>query len=143
MNYQDIEKLASLKESNNLEFKESTGQLDRSMETLCAFLNCEGGTILYGVKDNGKIIGQEVSDNTKRSIAEAVNRIEPFVELEISYVPILETDKYVIAIHAECQRFMREMPEKHWFVSKVYLGVRKNRSQLILFDSRLRSRWTW
>ena len=96
MNYQDIEKLASLKESNNLEFKESTGQLDRSMETLCAFLNCEGGTILYGVKDNGKIIGQEVSDNTKRSIAEAVNRIEPFVELEISYVPILETDKYVI-----------------------------------------------
>lgn len=59
MNYQDIEKLASLKESNNLEFKESTGQLDRSMETLCAFLNCEGGTILYGVKDNGKIIGQE------------------------------------------------------------------------------------
>ena len=34
MNYQDIEKLASLKESNNLEFKESTGQLDRSMETL-------------------------------------------------------------------------------------------------------------
>ena len=37
MNYQDIEKLASLKESNNLEFKESTGQLDRSMETLCAF----------------------------------------------------------------------------------------------------------
>ena len=53
MNYQDIEKLASLKESNNLEFKESTGQLDRSMETLCAFLNCEGGTILYGVKDNG------------------------------------------------------------------------------------------
>lgn len=58
MNYQDIEKLASLKESNNLEFKESTGQLDRSMETLCAFLNCEGGTILYGVKDNGKIIGK-------------------------------------------------------------------------------------
>ena len=112
MNYQDIEKLASLKESNNLEFKESTGQLDRSMETLCAFLNCEGGTILYGVKDNGKIIGQEVSDNTKRSIAEAVNRIEPFVELEISYVPILETDKYVIAIHAECQRFMRPFTYK-------------------------------
>ena len=95
-----------------MEFKESTGQLDRSMETLCAFLNCEGGTILYGVKDNGKIIGQAVSDNTKRSIAEAVNRIEPFVELEISYVPILETDKYVIAIHAECQRFMRPFTYK-------------------------------
>ena len=26
-----------------MEFKESTGQLDRSMETLCAFLNSDGG----------------------------------------------------------------------------------------------------
>ena len=72
------------------------------METLCAFLNGDGGNILYGIKDNGKIIGQEVSDSTKRSIAEAVNRIEPFVELEIAYVSIPDTNKYVISIHAEC-----------------------------------------
>ena len=69
MTYQDIEALTIKKEGNSLEFKESTGQLDRSMETLCAFLNGEGGTILYGVKDDGKIIGQTVSDSTKRSIA--------------------------------------------------------------------------
>lgn len=112
MNYQDIEKLASLKESNNLEFKESTGQLDRSMETLCAFLNGEGGTILYGVKDDGKIIGQTVSDSTKRSIAEAVNRIEPFVDLEITYVAIPGTEKYVIVIFVEEQRFMRPFTYK-------------------------------
>ena len=112
MNYQDIERIAELEEGSNLEFKESTGQLDRSMETLCAFLNGDGGNILYGVKDNGKIIGQEVSDSTKRSIAEAVNRIEPFVELEIAYVPIPETNKYVICIHAECTRYMRPFTYK-------------------------------
>ena len=44
MNYQDIERIAELEECSNLEFKESTGQLDRSMETLCAFLN---GCLLY------------------------------------------------------------------------------------------------
>ena len=31
MNYQDIERIAELEEGSNLEFKESTGQLDRSM----------------------------------------------------------------------------------------------------------------
>ena len=31
MEYQEIEALIALKESKNLEFKESTGQLDRSM----------------------------------------------------------------------------------------------------------------
>lgn len=112
MEYQDIVHIAELKESGSLEFKESTGQLDRSMETLCAFLNGDGGRILYGVKDNGKIIGQEMSDNTKRSIAEAVNRIEPFVELEIFYISIPETNKYVIAIQAEGQRYMRPFTYK-------------------------------
>ena len=43
MNYKDIERIAELEECSNLEFKESTGQLDRSMETLCAFLNGDGG----------------------------------------------------------------------------------------------------
>lgn len=112
MNYQDIERIAELEEGSNLEFKESTGQLDRSMETLCAFLNGDGGNILYGIKDNGKIIGQEVSDSTKRSIAEAVNRIEPFVELEIAYVPIPETNKYVICIHADVHDICVRSPTK-------------------------------
>lgn len=40
------------------------------METLCAFLNRNGGTVLFSVTDKGKIIGQEVSDKTKRDIAE-------------------------------------------------------------------------
>jgi ATP-dependent DNA helicase RecG len=106
MTYQDIETLITKKEGNSLEFKESTGQLDRSMETLCAFLNGEGGTILYGVRDDGRIIGQTVSDSTKRSIAEALNRIEPFVDLEITYITIPDTEKYVIVIFVEELSFL-------------------------------------
>ena len=48
-------------EGGTVEFKETTGQLERGMETLCAFLNGTGGTVLFGVTDKGKIIGQEVS----------------------------------------------------------------------------------
>lgn len=112
MTFQDITIQTTKKEGNNLEFKESTGQLDRSMETLCAFLNGEGGTILYGVRDDGKIIGQTISDTTKRCIAEAINRIEPFVDLEIAYVAVPETEKYVIVVFVEEQRFMRPFTYK-------------------------------
>ena len=56
-------------ETGQVEFKETTGQLERGMETLCAFLNGTGGTVLFGVNDKGKIIGQEVCDKTKRDIA--------------------------------------------------------------------------
>lgn len=56
-----VKQLIAEKENGQVEFKETTGQLERGMETLCAFLNSEGGTVLFGVTDKGKIIGQEVS----------------------------------------------------------------------------------
>ena len=74
-NLEDIKNLIVQTENEQLEFKETTGQLERGMETLCAFLNGEGGTVLFGVTDKGKIIGQEDADVTKRCIAEAINRL--------------------------------------------------------------------
>ena len=75
-NLEDIKELIAQTENEQVEFKETTGQLERGMETLCAFLNGEGGTVLFGVTNKGKIIGQEVADVTKRSIAEATKRLD-------------------------------------------------------------------
>lgn len=99
-------------EGETVEFKETTGQLERGMETLCAFLNGTGGTVLFGVTDKGKIIGQEVSDKTKRDIAETIRRIEPFATIDISYTDIPGTNKSVIALSAEEQRYMRPFTYK-------------------------------
>lgn len=96
-----VEVLTAEKESGRVEFKETTGQLERGMETLCAFLNGEGGTVLFGVNDKGKIIGQEVSDKTKRDIADAINRLEPVAAVQISYAPIPNSEKKVIAFRVE------------------------------------------
>ena len=99
-------------EGGTVEFKETTGQLERGMETLCAFLNGTGGTVLFGVTDKGKIIGQEVSDKTKRDIAETIRRIDPFATIDISYTDIPGTNKSVIALSAEEQRYMRPFTYK-------------------------------
>lgn len=96
-----VAELIAEKENGRVEFKETTGQLERGMETLCAFLNGEGGTVLFGVNDKGKIIGQEVSDKTKRDIADAINRLEPMAVVQISYVPIPNSEKKVIAFRVE------------------------------------------
>lgn len=77
------------------------------METLCAFLNGTGGTILFGVTDKGKIIGQEVADPTKRNIAEAINRLESLAEVQVSYIAIPDSDRKIIALHVEEARFER------------------------------------
>lgn len=98
-----VKSLIADAENNQLEFKETTGQLERGMETICAFLNGTGGTVLFGVTDKGKVIGQELCDKTKRNIIEAIRRIEPLTTIEITYIAIPETNKYVVAFHVESQ----------------------------------------
>lgn len=107
-----IKGLIDSAESDTVEFKETTGQLERGVETLCAFLNGAGGTVLFGVTDKGKIIGQEMSDKTRRDIAEALRRIEPFATVEVSCIDIPDTEKSIIALSAEEQRYMRPFSYK-------------------------------
>ncbi len=106
-NLEDIKSLLARTEDEQVEFKETTGQLERGMETLCAFLNREGGTVLFGITDKGKIVGQEVTDTTKRSIAEAINRLEPTANVQISYIPLPDSNKKIIALNVEDFRINR------------------------------------
>lgn len=117
---EDINNLiATDTETDSVEFKETTGQLERGMETLCAFLNRNGGTVLFGVTDKKRIIGQEVSDKTKREIAEAIGRIEPTATVQIFYIPLPYTDKKVIALHVEDVRFNRP----YMYKSRPYMRI--------------------
>lgn len=111
-NLEDIKNLTVQKENGQVEFKETTGQLERGMETLCAFLNGVGGTVLFGVTDKGKIIGQDLSDKTKRDIVEAIRRIEPLTAIEISYIAIPDTGRYVITLYTEPQLSARPFTYK-------------------------------
>jgi ATP-dependent DNA helicase RecG len=97
----DIEKIKSLAkhgESTTLEFKASTSKLQAAFESICAFLNGKGGTVLIGVNDKGSLIGQDVTDNTRREIAREVKKIEPTPPVDTYYTEIKE-NKFVITIH--------------------------------------------
>ena len=103
----DVRRLVDGKETNTVEFKTSTGQLERGMETLCAFLNGYGGTVLFGVTDKGQLVGQDVADTTKRNIADAINRIEPTAAVQVIYLPIPGSERKIIALHVEDARLNR------------------------------------
>ncbi len=66
MDIQRIQSLIAQGESSTIEFKTSTSQLQRAFETICGFLNGNGGSVLLGVSDSGAIVGQEISDKTKQ-----------------------------------------------------------------------------
>lgn len=100
-------KLAQLKalvkrgESERLEFKKSTAGLASGMHTICAFLNSEqGGVVIVGVTDDGKIIGQQVTDKTLKDISAELNRIEPNPHIKVLYIKVAEA-KHVIVFNVD------------------------------------------
>lgn len=93
MNISHIRQIASQGESATVEFKKSTAQLQRVFETVCAFLNSGGGTILIGVTDKGQVIGQEISDSTQQSIAHEVSKLEPPALVDIKYILLNEESR--------------------------------------------------
>ncbi len=82
MDIDQLKPLITRGESETVELKTSTAQLKAAFETLCTFLNTQGGTVLIGVKDSGEIIGQNVTDQTRQDVAREINKIEPYAKLE-------------------------------------------------------------
>ena len=71
------------------------------METLCGMLNGTGGIVIFGIKNSGKIIGQEIGDKTTRMIGEALRRFEPSVEIQQKYIKLKDSEKQLIVFEAE------------------------------------------
>lgn len=91
MTIHDIEALISSDESRTLELKKTTGELKDGMHAACAFLNTEGGWLIFGVTPKSlKIIGQEVTDSTQREIAQALAGLDPAVDVRPIYVDVPE-----------------------------------------------------
>ncbi len=61
-------------ETEQTEFKPSLSQKDRIMESVSAFSNTHGGTLLIGVSDRGDITGLDVGRSTLEDLAGYVKR---------------------------------------------------------------------
>ena len=104
---------------DHIEFKESHSAIPISIyETVCAFLNTQGGDILLGVKDNGDISGilHESVNQMKRSFVNTVNspnQLNPPFCLSVNEVSI---DNQIV-LHI----FVPEGSQVHRCKNKIYL----------------------
>ena len=81
-------------ESITVEFKQSKGKLNKDVfETVCAFLNRNGGHLFLGVRDDGEIIGikDEEIEKIKKEFVTSLNnsnKISPTAYISITGVEI-------------------------------------------------------
>lgn len=78
------------KENEIVEFKESTAEFDKACKAIVAMLNKSGkGTIYFGVKDGGDVIGQNVGKDTLSTLTDRIkNSIKPSIYPTITKLEI-------------------------------------------------------
>jgi ATP-dependent DNA helicase RecG len=78
------------KESETLEFKKTTGEIKEAMVSIASILNKHGvGTLYFGVKSNGDVVGQDVSESSLRDVSRVVyENIKPQIYPAIEEVVI-------------------------------------------------------
>ncbi|MDE3268441.1 MAG: putative DNA binding domain-containing protein [Chloroflexota bacterium] len=88
MTLQEIQLLTASGESETLEFKETTGTRREASMTVCAFLNQRGGRVLFGVRPDGTVVGQQVSERTIEEMGTELRQIDPPAFPAVERVPV-------------------------------------------------------
>ncbi len=125
MNIHDVKRLIDEGEGFELEFKRKVSTAQKIAKTLSSFANTKGGIVLFGVDDDGTIIGIE-SEKSELDLIDQSARIlcEPAVEMEVKIIPHKRRDVIVI--------FVEESSDKPHYVkdddgeSKVFIRVNDN-----------------
>ncbi len=96
-----LEDLLKNEESKTLEFKENTSSLKRILQTLVAFANTAGGTLVVGIKDKTKeIVGVKDILLEEERIANAVaDSITPLLAPTFQFHTWRNRDLLIITVH--------------------------------------------
>ncbi|MCK6537536.1 MAG: putative DNA binding domain-containing protein [Polyangiaceae bacterium] len=139
-----LQSLIAQGESSTLEFKRSTAELRRAGETLCAFLNGDGGKLLIGVGPDGSLVGQEVADITLRDVAAMLGRFEPPARVEMTRVDA-GNGRQVIVLEAAASRqfapFVFESKPYKRVGSTTTVMSQEEYARLLLDRNHSRHRW--
>lgn len=97
MNIEEIKSLASGGETTEVEFKRSTGQRTEATKTVCAMLNGKGGFMMFGIANDGSLVGQELGELTLSDVLHELRKIEPQVPITPEVVAV-HSEKFVIVL---------------------------------------------
>jgi predicted HTH transcriptional regulator len=99
MDYRDVNRLIEQGEGFTIEFKRKVSTPEKIARALIAFANTKGGHILFGVDDDGSIVGVESEKSEADLILEAGSAYcEPEIRPEIDIVPFNGKDVIVATV---------------------------------------------
>ncbi len=83
-----IHEWARAGESQQMEFKATTGQRREGARTVCAMLNRHGGRVVFGIDDAKRVVGQQIGADTLQDLEREFSEIEPSVYPSVTTIEL-------------------------------------------------------
>jgi predicted HTH transcriptional regulator len=130
MNCHDVNLLIEEGESFTLEFKRRISSPEKIARTIISFANTKGGIILFGVDDDGSVVGVE-SEKSELELIEIAGRdfIDPQIHPEIDIVPFSGRDVIVCHVPESSSKphyFLGQHDQSNGDETRVYIRVNDN-----------------
>ena len=95
----DLQSLIDSGEGYNVEFKVRVPSKVRELtEEICAFANADGGYLLIGVDDNGKVTGISLENEKRSAIQGSISEISPALHYEMYAASINNKTVWIIDV---------------------------------------------
>jgi ATP-dependent DNA helicase RecG len=86
---EEVRALISHGEGQRLEFKRSLAELETGVRAAAAMANTDGGHVLFGVRDDGTILGVHIGAQTRERVVRAVtDNTDPTLYPSVEYVDL-------------------------------------------------------
>ncbi|MDX1699626.1 MAG: ATP-binding protein [Melioribacteraceae bacterium] len=128
MNYKQLIKLIEEGENLRIEFKQKFSEYDKIAKEIIAFANTEGGTIIFGVTDKGRVLGVESEKEIAELVKETIrDYCQPSVDYDLHYIRIKDKEVVALEIHESKNKPHRIKDFKEKFIlneAQVFIRVR-------------------
>jgi predicted HTH transcriptional regulator len=130
MNFHDVSLLIEEGEGFEIEFKRRISSPEKIARTIISFANTKGGTILFGVDDDGSVVGVE-SEKSEIELIEIAGReyCDPQIQPIIDIVPFDGRDVIVCHIlqsKLKPHYYLGEQDRTNGESTRVYIRVNDN-----------------
>jgi ATP-dependent DNA helicase RecG len=96
---EEIKSLSHSGEGYNVDFNiRVPSKMKEVTSEVCAFANSEGGYLIFGIDNSGKIFGIDIDNNTRSKIQDAVRDISPAIQVNLYPVEVDDKKVWVLDI---------------------------------------------
>jgi predicted HTH transcriptional regulator len=130
MNFHDVNAIIEEGEGFTVEFKRRISSAEKIARTIISFANTKGGTILFGVDDDGSIVGVE-SEKSEMELIEMAGRdfCDPPIQCAIDIVPFDGRDVIVCHVAESASKphyYLGDQDRLNGDNTRVYIRVNDN-----------------